>query len=92
MDARSARVSIPVDGCLGGNSVAGGVPLPPPMLGPTEGLIAGGDGSGKPAGGKTCCARGDEVMPGLDEPERVLRKVLGVGPGVERDDCEEEES
>ena len=65
MDAKSASVSIPgVDGCLGGGrSAAGGVPLPPPIFGPTVGLKAGGEGSGKLLGAKTCCARGDEVIP-----------------------------
>lgn len=52
IEAKSAKVSIPgVDGCLeGGRSVAGGVPLPPLMLGPTDGLAAGGEDSGSEAG------------------------------------------
>lgn len=97
-------MSIPgVDGCLGGGrSAAGGVPLPPPIFGPTVGLIAGGEGSDRLFGAKTCCARGDEVMPpclavvgrgprkglwGEDGPEGAdVFTEVGPAPGVERPD------
>lgn len=69
------------------------------MFGPTDGLTAGGDGSGIFGGARTCCASGDEVIPPRPPVARPPRRKpfwdgpddgaeVGAEPGVERPDWE----
>lgn len=89
IEARSAKVSIPVDGCLeGGRSVTGAAPFPPLGLEATGEPVDVGDDSDIEAGTYTCCARGEDTLPLRPGPDRVRWRALwgeddgaGVGAG-----------
>lgn len=100
-------MSIPgVEGCLDAfKSVAGGVPFPPPELGPPGGLTDGGEGSDRYFVVRTCCDKGLEVIPALVEADGPRREFFcgecavegadeavdaAAFPGVELPDCEAE--
>lgn len=90
IEAKSAKVSIPVGGCLeGGRSVPVAAPFPPLGLEAIGGLAAGGDDSAMEGDAYTCCARGEDTFPLRPGPDRARWMALwgeddgaGVGAGA----------